>query len=321
MPGSGTRTFLEADRYEASLRQAQIDGIVTSGGKFKARLTWAELHHLQLLRCEEDLPRIAYLTLAPRLAFVTFPTDSEPLPVWRGTKLQAGDIMLHSRGERLHQATLGPAIWSLMVMDPVQLDNYGRVLSGKPFSQPPEGRVLRPSPRDSARLRRLHAQACRLAETKPKMLAHPEVARAIEQGLIEALVTCLTAAKVREDEATKRHHARIMASFEEVLAEHLSRPLHVPDLCELIGVTDRTLRTCCAEFLSISPSRYVLLRRLKHVRIALRDADPDTANVAELARRFGFTELGRFAGVYRQAFGENPSTTLGRAPGTLFVGP
>ena len=67
MPGSGTRTFLETDRYEASLRQAQIDTIVTSGGKFKARLTWAELHHLQLLRCEEDLPRIAYLSLTSRL--------------------------------------------------------------------------------------------------------------------------------------------------------------------------------------------------------------------------------------------------------------
>src|SRR5271168_4302416 len=32
----------------------------------------------------------------------------------------------------------------------------------------------------AARLRRLHAQACRLAETKPRILAHPEVARAVE---------------------------------------------------------------------------------------------------------------------------------------------
>jgi len=170
-------------------------------------------------------------------------------------------------------------------------------------------------------LKRLHAQACRLAETRPRILAHPEVARAVEQGLIHALVTCLTAAKVDEHGTAKRHHARIMIRFEEVLAEHLSRPLHMPDLCELIGVTDRTLRSCCAEFLGISPSQYVLLRRLKQVRIALRDADPDTANVAELARRFGFTEPGRFAGVYRAAFGETPSTTLGRVPGTLFAGP
>ena len=149
-------------------------------------------------------------------------------------------------------------------------------------------------------------------------MAHPEVARAIEQGLIQALVTCLTAAKVQEGGTAKRDHARIMARFEEVLAEHLTRPPHMPDLCELIGVTDRTLRSCCAEFLGISPSRYVLLRRLKQVRVALRDADPDIANVAELARRHGFTELGRFAGAYRAAFGEAPSTTLQRAPEARF---
>ena len=321
MPGSGTRTFLDPDHYEASLRQAQLELVITSQGSFRARLVWAELHHLQLLRCEEDFPRIGYVSLAPWLVFVGFPAHSGPLPVWGGRELQAADIMFHSRGERLHQSTPGPSIWSVIALDPMQLDKYGRALWGKPLSSPPEGRVVRPSLRDAARLKRLHAQACRLAETRPKILAHPEVARAIEQGLIHALVTCLTAAKVEEHGAAIRHHARIMVRFEEVLAEHLGRPLHMPELCELICVTDRTLRLCCAEFLGISPTRYVLLRRLKQVRIALRDADPYTANVAELARRFGFTELGRFAGVYRAAFGETPSTTLGRAPETLFAGP
>ena len=321
MPGGGTRTFLDPDRYEAILRQALIEAIITPCGEFKARLTWAELHHLQLLRCEEDLPRIGYVSLAPRLVVVAFPTSSGSLPIWGGTELHTEEIMFHSLGERMHQATPGPSVWSLIALDPLQLENYGWALSNKPLSPPPEGRVLQPSPRDIARLRRLHAQACRLAETKSKILAHPEVARAIEQGLIQTLVTCLTAAKVQEHRTSRRHHARIMIRFEEVLAEHLSRPLHMPELCELIGVTDRTLRLCCAEFLGINPSQYVLLRRLRQVRIVLRDSDPDTANVAELARRLGFTKLGRFAEVYRAAFGETPATTLERAPGTLFAGP
>src|SRR6266446_4753682 len=270
MPGSGTRTFLDPDHYEASLRQAQLELVITSRGSFRAHFTWAELQHLQLLRCEEDFPRIGYVSLAPRLVFVGFPVPSGPLPVWGGRELQAGDIMFHSRGERLHQSTPGPAIWCVIALDPVQLDKYGRALAGKPLFPPAEGRVLRPSPRDAARLRRLHAQACRLAETRSKILAHPEVARAIEQDLIHALVNCLTAAKVEDDRTGKRHHARIMIRFEEVLAEHLSPPLHMPELCELIGVTDRTLRLCCAEFLGISPSQYVLLRRLKQMRIASR---------------------------------------------------
>jgi hypothetical protein len=108
MPGAGTRKFLEPDHYEASLGQAQIQAVILPRDKFRARLTLAELHHSQMLRCEEDAPRVAYLQLAPGLAFTTFTADSGPLPVWRGTEMQAGDIVFHGRGERLHQFTPGP---------------------------------------------------------------------------------------------------------------------------------------------------------------------------------------------------------------------
>ena len=304
---------------EASLRQAQIDAVIVSCGRFNTRLTWAELHHLQVLRCEEDSVRVAYVQLAPALAFVTFPSDSGAPPVWRGREMQAGDIMFHSRGERLHQSMPGASVWNIIAMDPAQLERYGRVLFGKPLRSQAEGRALQPSPRLAARVRRLHAQICRLAETKSKILSHSEVARAMEQGLIEALVTCLTSASARTDGYAHRHHARIMIRFEEVLAEHLSRPLPMQELCNLIVASDRTLRSCCAEFLGMSPTRYVLLRRLKEVRRVLRDADPDIVKVADVAHRFGFVELGRFAGTYRATFGENPSDTLQRTPGMPFT--
>ena len=89
----------------------------------------------------------------------------------------------------------------------------------------------------------------------------------------------------------------------------------------LSAVSDRTLRSSCAEFLGINPTQYVLLRRLKEVRGALREADPDIVNVADVADRFGFTQLGRFARRYRAIFGETPSTTLQRTPGTRFASP
>jgi AraC-like DNA-binding protein len=317
MPGGGTHTFFEPTHYEASLREAQIDAVIISRGEIKGRLTWAELHHLQVLRCDEDRQRVAYAHLAPRLAFVTFPADPEPLSAWRGTKLQAGEIIFHGRGERLHQSTPGPFVWSVLAVDPAPLDHYSRALTGKPLSSPLERRILRPSRRDVARLRRLHAQVCRLAETKPKILSHSEVARAIEQDLIYALVTCLTTTRARTDSFAARHHASIMIRFEEVLAEHLAQPPSMPELCKLVGVSDRTLRSCCAEFLGMTPTRYVLLRRLREVRSALCEADPGRVNIAEIAHRFGFAELRRFAGIYRARFGETPSATLQRALGTV----
>jgi hypothetical protein len=136
MPGSGTRTFIDPDDYQASLRQAGIDLLVTSPGAFKARLTWAELDHLHLIRSQEELPRIAYLSLPQALSFVAFPTQSDPPPLWGGMELRSGDIMFHSRGERLHQRTRGPCFWSLITLAPRYLEDYGRAPSGRELVPP-----------------------------------------------------------------------------------------------------------------------------------------------------------------------------------------
>ena len=56
------------------------------------------------------------------------------------------------------------------------------------------------------------------------------------------------------------------------------------------------------------------------VRAALRRVDTPTATVAELAKRYGFSELGHFAALYRTVFGETPSTTQG-VRGSLTRGP
>jgi AraC-like DNA-binding protein len=49
--------------------------------------------------------------------------------------------------------------------------------------------------------------------------------------------------------------ATTAVGFEEVLAGHPNGPLRMAELCALIGVSDRNLRSCCAEFLGISPTR------------------------------------------------------------------
>src|SRR5260370_41925835 len=103
-----------------------------------------------------------------------------------------------------------------------------------------------------------------------------------------------------------------MVRFEDALSALRGPQLTMPALCAAIGVPERTLRVCCAEFLGMSPTRYLLLRRLNMARSALRRADPATASVAKIARSCQFLEPGRFAVTYRAIFGEMPSCTLRR---------
>jgi AraC family ethanolamine operon transcriptional activator len=71
----------------------------------------------------------------------------------------------------------------------------------------------------------------------------------------------------------------------------------------------------------MSPSRYLRLRRLNMVRAALQRAKPAPGAIAELAKRYGFSELGRFATCYRETFGEAPSATLRRSPQVIVRSP
>jgi AraC-like DNA-binding protein len=314
MPESGTFAFRDPDDFRANLRKAGIELFLTVSGDFKARLTHAELPHLRLLYVREERPRIAYVSLARKLVFVTFPTQSGPPLLWGGVELRPGDIVFHSQGEHMHQRTNGACHWASISQTPEHFAGCGKALTGKNLVPPPAGQVLRLSPSAVASLRQLHADAGRLVEKKPELIAHPEVARALEQDLIYALVTCLTAGAHRPHVTPRHHRAHIMRQFEEALAEHSDRVPHLPDLCKAIGVPERTLRKCCAEFLGMSPIRYLRLRRLGMVRAALCRADPAMANVSDIARRHGFLQLGRFAAQYRAMFGEVPSTTLQRAP-------
>ena len=320
MLGGGSRTFLDPIGYEVRLGEQLIEAVIAFSGPFAARMTSVELHHMQLLRCEEEHLRVAHLSLAPKPALVTFPILSGSPPVWCGVELQPGDILFHSHGERLHQRMQGRSVWGVITLNPEQLEDHSRALHGTAILPPSIGKVLRPPLRAAARLRRLHAQACRLAETKVKVLTHPEVARAIEQGLMQALVCCLTAAEVPPGADLHARHAGIMLRFEEVLGDCLTRALHMSDLCRLVGVSGQTLRASCAEFLGMSPGRYVLLRRLRLARLALNAVDPASASIADIARACGFARPAYFTATYRAAFGEQPSVGLGRAPRTNFSG-
>ncbi|MCL7929442.1 helix-turn-helix domain-containing protein [Halomonas llamarensis] len=93
--------------------------------------------------------------------------------------------------------------------------------------------------------------------------------------------------------------------------EHLEDPVTMEMLCELTHVSRRKLQYSFTTILGISPLQFLRLRRLNHVRRALRAAE-STQTVTDIATYWGFGHLGQFAHDYKRQFGESPSQTLNK---------
>ena len=313
MIGCGTNTFTDPDDYRRSVPGLNINLVLTGSDTFRSDVTWVQLDRLRLVRIVERAPRIAFLALAPASIFVSFPLHSDPQPVWNGIRLRRGEIILHSSGEHFHHCTNGTARWGLISLAPDQLHKFSRALAGRDLELPKAAQFVRMSPRIAGHFLRLYTQTCELVRSRPDLMAHREVARALEQDLIHALVNVLTSGKPRGNSNTRQRHAAIMDRFEYILKSQHGRPLPTPELCAAIGVPERTLRMCCTEFVGQSPLSYARLQRLNLARSQLMRSNLATASIATIARNFGFSEPGRFAAAYRSIFGEAPSATLRRS--------
>jgi len=112
-----------------------------------------------------------------------------------------------------------------------------------------------------------------------------------------------------QPESFSRRRAAVRR-IEEYLAAYDRALPSIADLCAIANVSERTLDYAFREQLDTPPARYLRLRRLNKVRDEMRSGDPESVRVTDVAMRWGFWELGRFAAEYRALFRELPSATL-----------
>ena len=315
MPSSAVRSFTDPDTYFAGIRNLQIDGVITKRGEFRAESTRIDLHRLWMHRFDESLPRIMRITPSGKRSVILFATDpDQPKMQVSGIETSQDQIPVFGLHWPYYLRSSAACGWGTMSLTPEDLAAASEAIIGRPVTPPSFPRWTSPPASVASRLLRLHEAAGHLAKTAPDILAKPEVARAIEEALVEAMILCLIEGHLDDVRNVHRHRATVMRRLEEVLTSTPDRPLYMPQLCTTVGASYTTLRDCCQEYLGMSPKRYLWLRRMHLVRRVLRSADAEKTTVTEIATDYGFWELGRFAVAYRSLFGEPPSAALRRPP-------
>jgi AraC-like DNA-binding protein len=314
MPDSAVRTFTDPDAYHAAIRYTHAEDVVTGRGKFRAESTTIRLDRLSLRRSEENLARTAYSAIDAKMFGIVFGTYPGQQIHVNGLECSPADVIVFRAGSVGHNRSATACQWGSIALTHEDIAAAGQAIIGRELTAPPLTHLIRPPAPLLSRLLNLHEAAGHLAKTVPDILAHSEVARALEQKLVHAMVLCMSGGETAETRSTHHRHAAILRRLEDLLEANPDRTLYAAELCAAAGASDRTLRICCQEFLGTSPMRYLWLRRMYLARRGLRIADPAATTVTEVATNFGFWELGRFSVAYRSLFGESPSAALRRPP-------
>jgi transcriptional regulator GlxA family with amidase domain len=151
------------------------------------------------------------------------------------------------------------------------------------------------------------------ASRQPELFELPQSQAAARVELLENLLATLHSVvqcEMTSHEITQFSHSAIVQRVEDYVLSHLENGVHITELCEIAGVSERTLQYAFKEAMGMTPISYLTRLRLHRARQSLRAANHGTTTVTAEALRWGFWHFGEFARAYRECFGELPSATL-----------
>jgi AraC-like DNA-binding protein len=185
------------------------------------------------------------------------------------------------------------------------------------FQTPPElefassarPQLLKPPPHVTERFSSLVRSFLAATESRPQLVDSPVAVESFQNELLAAATELF----VRNQHSTSRHFVRWRRQAKSAAELAISDPdvsLSISDLAQKNGMPERTLRTAFQRCFGLSPVEFLRILRLHQARRLLLASCPDRTTVTRIGYELGFWDLGRFAGAYRELFGELPSATL-----------
>jgi AraC-like DNA-binding protein len=307
---SEIQSFSEPSEFAAAIRGASVDVTVVTPGQFNAEITSVELGTLSIQRLSENLPLVWHAKHIGGQVSFAFHTEPEQSLIRDGIKLASDSLVRLGRPQSHFQRFAASVHWGSISLPQEDIPSVSEAVLGFDITPPDNDQIITPPPGTMTNLQRLHAAAGLLAKQAPELLKIPEMARGMEQSLTHALVACLQSKIAREQTLTQQRHQMVMQRFNAIIQADPEVPLYMTEVALAVGVSLRSLTTCCQEHLGMSPKKYLGLRRMHLARRALIGADPRVTTVTNIATQYGFWQLGRFSVDYKSIFGESPSVTL-----------
>ena len=309
----GATTASDPVLFEQAVRPWDLLCIPTSGGVFDYRMSYVRMPNITFYR-ETYANRVTIKGIAPpgMLAFAVPLGPGQDSTFWGAAPEKPGfpcvmsgvlDVVM-SNG-RDHFVVL-IAVDLLQRALPANVADHLNRAADKHFI-----------PASTEDLQQFGAWLLRCLKTVseyPQMLQQPLTLQTLEQDLLQQLTNSLSCTHSAAPRPPISVRQRALNRALNYLYADTHNDLAITDLCQIAGASQRTLEYAFRETFGMTPLQFLRLRRLHAVRLDLLTAHPvKNRTVNEIAFAHGFYELGRFAGFYKQVFGELPSVTLQRS--------
>jgi AraC-like DNA-binding protein len=133
---------------------------------------------------------------------------------------------------------------------------------------------------------------------------------ATERAALNRRVATVVLSTFTRSRSDVEHRLRRAIRF---VHDHADEDLEVADIAAGAELSERGLQDLFRRRLAVTPMRYLREVRLDRVHLELTSRRGGVVTVRDIARRWRFAHLGRFAASYRQRFGESPHQTLRRS--------
>jgi AraC-like DNA-binding protein len=145
--------------------------------------------------------------------------------------------------------------------------------------------------------------------SEPGCISTLEAQHLLVEELLDTVVLSGRPSKSRRSTAKRHQLAQQAAGY---LRENIDRVVTLRDMCEHVGVSERSLRQGFLERFGHTPTAYIKRHRLYQLHSGLKAGKVRDTTGTRTAMSLGLLHLGRTSSEYQVLFGELPSETLRR---------
>ncbi|QEM45057.1 helix-turn-helix transcriptional regulator [Mycolicibacterium grossiae] len=214
-----------------------------------------------------------------------------------------GPVELRSREATLKTVVLGHDL----------VDRVAREAAGKPEGSGVQFTDVRPRSQAAAeallKARRYVEQTVLGSADVATPLVLSAAARLLAATTLAAFPNTVTDGEPHRDRGQHRQPVHVRRAI-DYIHEHAGTDIGISDVAAAVCVTPRALQYVFRRHLDTTPMAYLRTVRLSRAHDDLLRADRSAATVTSIAARWGFAHTGRFAVLYREAYGQSPHVTL-----------